>query len=184
VNRVTRDPSHDRDDRPLIGEVARSLRSLSTEIDRLDQVAAERYGLNRTDMRGLDLVGQLGPIAPTSLARQLGFTTGGITSVIDRLEKAGYVRRLPDPRDRRRLLLERTQATAERDQEVFGPMEEAIAKRLARFTDRELEVIRTFLVETRAIIARSSAELAGEAVKSDRGPGHPTRAGTKSGGNR
>jgi DNA-binding MarR family transcriptional regulator len=47
--------------------------------------AADRYGLNRTDMRGLDLIGQAGPLAPTELVRLLGFTTGGITTVIDRL---------------------------------------------------------------------------------------------------
>src|SRR5689334_19808309 len=43
--------------RVLPRQVAASLRALSTEIDRLDQVAADRYGLNRTDMRALDIVG-------------------------------------------------------------------------------------------------------------------------------
>ena len=64
--------------------------------------AADRYGLNRTDMRALDIVGQAGPLAPTALGRLLGFTTGGVTSVLDRLERAGYIRRQPDPSDRRR----------------------------------------------------------------------------------
>jgi DNA-binding MarR family transcriptional regulator len=166
-----------------VGEVARGLRSLSTEIDRLDQVAAEHYGLNRTDMRGLDLVGQFGPIAPTALARRLGFTTGGVTSVIDRLERAGYVRRLPDPGDRRRLLLEKTQTTVERDREVFGPMEEATARHLEGFRDAELETIRTFLAEMRAIIARASAVVAGEPLDAKDRPRRSRRADIKSGGN-
>ena len=88
--------------RALPRQVAASLRALSTEIDRLDQAAADRYGLNRTDMRALDIVGQAGPLAPTALARLLGFTTGGVTSVLDRLERAGYIARRPDPGDRRR----------------------------------------------------------------------------------
>ena len=80
-------------ERALPAQVTGSLRALSTEIDRLDQAAADRYGLNRTDMRALDIISWAGPLAPTDLARQLGFTTGGVTTVLDRLERAGYIRR-------------------------------------------------------------------------------------------
>src|SRR5262247_1705136 len=106
----------------LPARVADGLRALSTEIDRLDQAAADRYGLNRTDMRALDIVGRAGPLAPTALARRLGITTGGVTSVLDRLEQAGYIRRRPDPGDRRRQVVETTEATAARDKEVFGDL--------------------------------------------------------------
>ncbi len=75
--------------RPLVRAVQAELRSLSTEIDRLDALAAEAFGLNRTDMRCLDLLGRGGPQTPTELAHALGFTTGGITTVVDRLEQAG-----------------------------------------------------------------------------------------------
>ena len=101
--------------RAVPGQVAGSLRALSTEIDRLDQAAADLYGLNRTDMRALDIVGRAGPLAPTALARLLGFTTGGVTTVLDRLERAGYVRRRPDPADRRRQVVEIIDVTAVRD---------------------------------------------------------------------
>ena len=77
----------------LPAQVADGLRARSTEIDRLDQAAADLFGLNRTDMRALDIVGRAGPLTPTDLARLLGFTTGGVTTVLDRLERAGYVRR-------------------------------------------------------------------------------------------
>src|SRR5215469_9311966 len=126
-------------------QVAASLRALSTEIDRLDQVAADRYGLNRTDMRALDIVGQAGPLAPTALARLLGITTGGVTTVLDRLERAGYVRRQPDPSDRRRQVVQITEATAGRDREVFGDLIRQTADLLATFTDDQLAVIRDFL---------------------------------------
>src|SRR5499425_991828 len=109
-------------DRVLPGQVAAALRALSTEIDRLDQAAADRYGLNRTDMRALDITGRTGPLAPTDLARQLGFTTGGVTTVLDRLERTGYIRRRPDPGDRRRQVVETTEATTARDEEVFGDL--------------------------------------------------------------
>src|SRR5262249_62332870 len=93
----------------LPARVTGSLRALSTEIDRLDQVAAERYGLNRTDMRALDILGRAGPLAPTALARLLGFTTGGGPTVLDRPEEAGDIRRRPDPRDRPRQVGETTE---------------------------------------------------------------------------
>src|SRR5262249_11265327 len=102
---------------------------------------------------------QLGPLSPTDLARRMGFTTGGITTVIDRLERAGYVRRAPDLDDRRRLLLEATEVTAERDRSVFGELGRRMVGGLAGSSARELKVIRTFLDRTREITGRYASEL-------------------------
>jgi len=152
-------------ERALPRQVAASLRALSTEIDRLDQAAADRYGLNRTDMRALDIVGQAGPLAPTALARMLGFTTGGVTAVLDRLERAGYIRRRPDPGDRRRQVVETTEATAARDKEVFGDLIRGTSELLATYADDELRVIHHFLTRSRQLTAAYADALGG---------GHPT----------
>src|SRR5215831_475380 len=144
-------------ERALAGQVAGSLRALSTEIDRLDQVAADRYGLNRTDMRALDILGQAGPLAPTALARMLGVTT-----VLDRLERAGYVRRRPDPGDRRRQVVQATEATAVRDQEVFGDLIRGTGDLLASYTDDQLRVIQDFLDRTRQLTATYADTLGGQ----------------------
>lgn len=140
-------------ERALPGQVVAGLRALSTEIDRLDQAAAERYGLNRTDMRALDIIGRAGPLAPTALARLLGFTTGGVTTVLDRLEKAAYIRRRPDPGDRRRQLVETIEATAARDEEVFGDLIRGTRDLLTDYTSDELLVIRDFLDRVRRLTA-------------------------------
>src|SRR5262245_19721418 len=163
-------------ERALPGQVADSLRALSTEIDRLDQAAAERYGLNRTDMRALDILGRAGPLAPTALARLLGFTTGGVTTVLDRLEKAGYIRRRPDPGDRRRQLVETTEATAARDEEVFGDLIRGTRDLLAGYTHDELLVIRGFLDRVRPPTAARPAALARHAGPA-RGSAEPPRHG-------
>ena len=155
-------------ERPLPGQVAGGLRALSTEIDRLDQAAADRYGLNRTDMRALDIISRAGPLAPTDLARQLGFTTGGVTTVLDRLERAGYIRRRPAPGDRRRLVVEATQATAARDAEVFGGLIRQTGDLLAAYTDDQLLVIDDFLTCTRQLTAAYA-----DALSSAAQPGVP-----------
>jgi len=146
-------------ERSLPAQVTGSLRALSTEIDRLDQAAADRYGLNRTDMRALDIVGRAGPLAPTDLARLLGFTTGGVTTVLDRLERAGYIRRRPDSDDRRRLVVEATQATAARDAEVFGSLIRQTGDLLASYTDDQLLVIHDFLTRICELTAAYAATL-------------------------
>jgi DNA-binding MarR family transcriptional regulator len=145
------------------GQVADGLRALSTEIDRLDRAAADRYGLNRTAMRALDILGRAGPLAPTALARLLGFTTGGVTTVLDRLEKAGYIRRRPDPGDRRRQLVETTEATAARDEKVFGDLIRGTRELLAGYTHDELLVIRDFLDRIRQLTAAHADALASHA---------------------
>jgi DNA-binding MarR family transcriptional regulator len=145
--------------RPLLAEAYGSLRALSTEIDRLDQAAADRFGLNRTDMRVLEILGD-GPLAPTALAHRLGMTTGGVTSVLDRLERAGYVRRRNDPRDRRRQIVETTPATAAREREVFESLIDATTRFLDSYTDEQLLVINDFLSRMRRLTATHAESLA------------------------
>jgi len=157
-------------ERALPGRVAASLRALSTEIDRLDHAAAERYGLNRTDMRALDITGRAGPLAPTDLARLLGFTTGGVTTVLDRLEHAGYIRRTPDPADRRRLAVQATEATHARNQEVFGDLIHATTDLLATYTDDQLAVIDDFLTRARQLTAAYAGTLSGRGSTRSRQP--------------
>jgi DNA-binding MarR family transcriptional regulator len=148
-------------ERALPAQVTGSLRALSTEIDRLDQAAADRYGLNRTDMRALDIVGRAGPLTPTDLARLLGFTTGGVTTVLDRLERAGYVRRRADAADRRRLVVETTAATTARDQEVFGDLIRQTGELVAAYTEDQLAVIDDFLTRARQLTAAYASTLSG-----------------------
>jgi DNA-binding MarR family transcriptional regulator len=155
------------ENRPAVQDVLLGLRALSTEMDRLDQVAAERYGLNRTDMRGLEIVSRQGPLAPTELARLLGLTTGGVTTVIDRIERAGYVRRRPDRSDRRRLLVEATPLTTARDIEVFADLVRATAESLAAYSARDLAMIHGFLETTRAITTAHATAIV------SRSPGSP-----------
>ena len=111
-------------------------------------------------MRALDIIGREGPVAPTELARSMGFTTGGVTTVVDRLERAGYVRRCRDGPDRRRLTVEATEATHERDQAVFGRLQQATARFLRAYGEDELRVVDGFLDGMRNVVVEYTMALA------------------------
>jgi DNA-binding MarR family transcriptional regulator len=121
-------------------------------------------------MRCLELLGQAGALAPTELANALGFTTGGITTVIDRLERSGYGRRRPDPADRRRIIVEATELVARREAEVFGRLIECTAALAAAYSDADLATIRDFLGRSRETIAAHAESLLQQSSTS---PAHP-----------
>ncbi len=70
------------------------------------QQLADRVGLHMTDMQCINLLDLLGPVTPGKLAAWTGLTTGGVTVMLDRLEKAGFIRREPNPNDRRSILVQ------------------------------------------------------------------------------
>lgn len=67
--------------------------------------AAEKIGLSLTDMQMIHMLQLYGPSTPTRLAAGTGLSSGGVTVALDRLEKGGYIRREPNPADRRSLLI-------------------------------------------------------------------------------
>ena len=82
-------------------------RGLSGDFDRLSQTVAAKVGLTQTDLLAIDLISRDNEVTAGQLARELNLTTGAITGLIDRLQKAGLARRVDDPNDRRRVLVGR-----------------------------------------------------------------------------
>jgi DNA-binding MarR family transcriptional regulator len=127
----------------------------------LSQAVADHVGLNPTDVEALDILRRDGPLSAGRLAEVTGLSTGGaITKLIDRLERVGYVRREPDPADRRRVLV---RALVERAEHELGPLyaglEEAMRALLAGYSDEEIEVILDFSARTNRIIAAQIAQV-------------------------
>src|SRR5512133_1418905 len=77
----------------------------------MDAKTAAYLGLNLTD--AIDVIDQHGRITAGDLAKALRLTTGAVTTVVDRLERAGFARRVADPDDRRRVLIEITPVVRE-----------------------------------------------------------------------
>ena len=109
-------------------------------VDALDQRAADRLGLNRTDLRCLDLLfdAAAAPLSPGELAIAAGMTTGGVTTAIDRLERAGYVTRERDSADRRRVTVRPTPLAERAAYEIYGPVARDGAAFLEQYDDEVL----------------------------------------------
>lgn len=122
---------------------------------------ADRVGLHVTDLRCLNLLSQAGPLTAGELGQQTGLgTTGAVTRMVDRLERAGYVRRAVDPRDRRRVIIgpvpERLAELAPHYQGMAAAWDEL----LARYSDQELEVFLELFDRLHELSRRQLAELA------------------------
>jgi DNA-binding MarR family transcriptional regulator len=163
----------------LIVEVIAALRADGSARDALDQAVAERLGINITDLRCLDVLDQHGGSTPGEIATALGLTTGAVTTLLDRLERAGYVRRVRDSTDRRRVNVELTPRSIELAGELYGPMAVDGHALLAGYEARELELLRDFLQSSRALQARHEARVrasgpAAARARPDRRPGAGT----------
>src|SRR5205085_7594705 len=96
--------------RDLVDELIREFRTGGNQDDAFDRLAADRLGVNDTDLHCLNILENSGGITAGELAARAGITTGAVTGVIDRLEGARYARRRSDPADRRRVKVEVTPA--------------------------------------------------------------------------
>src|SRR5262245_65949795 len=89
-----------------IDSVLRSLRRVNLQGSFFGQTVAIRFGLSESDIETLEELIDIGASTAGKLSEVTGLTSGAVTRVIDRLEQAGYVRRVPDPTDRRRVIVE------------------------------------------------------------------------------
>src|SRR5262245_39140786 len=105
----------------LIAEVGRRIQAFQDATDEMDEAVADRLGVNRTDLRCLSVVSQAGVMTPSALAEAAGLTRGAMTTALDRLERAGYLRRVRDQEDRRSVRVELAREAVKAVQALYGP---------------------------------------------------------------
>jgi DNA-binding MarR family transcriptional regulator len=143
-----------------------AVRAYQTAVDNFDQAMADHIGINRTDARCADLIDQAGGMTAGELAKAAGLTTGAVTAVIDRLEKAGIAQRVADQSDRRRVRIEATPKLWELSEPLLGPMlaesrpivEDLTDAEITRFTEfmnRVIELQARHTERVRALPKRS-----------------------------
>ena len=129
----------------LSAQTTREVRRQQNAYDRFHDAVAGYLRVNRTDLRCLDLLDQHGRQTAGELAEATGLTTGAVTAMIDRLERAGYVQRLRDPGDRRRVLVEATELARKYAMQVYAPLAEQAAPLYDRFSEQQMLTILDFL---------------------------------------
>src|SRR5690348_17823181 len=101
----------------------------------------ESLGFNGTDMECLRLLFQKGIATPSELARHTGLTSGATTAMLDRLEKADFIERRPNPDDRRGTLIAPTKSGAEKTASWFESARKAQDELISSYSEKELEII-------------------------------------------
>jgi DNA-binding MarR family transcriptional regulator len=124
----------------LLAELTDEVRASQRATDVLDDVMCELLGVNRTDGRCVDILEQHGRMSAGELAEASALSTGAVTAVIDLLERSCYARRVPDPSDRRRVLVEPTPLARQRSWELMGPLGEEGARLTAPYSDEQLRL--------------------------------------------
>ncbi|NOK57620.1 MAG: MarR family transcriptional regulator [Chloroflexi bacterium AL-W] len=104
-----------------------------------------KLGLNITDSECLSFLSIKGASTPKDISHYTGLTTGSTTAMLDRLEKAEFIRRRPNPHDRRGALIEINEKWTETVGPIVMGVQKAQAKLIASYSDKELEIIVDFL---------------------------------------
>ena len=134
----------------IIQAIIEKRREMSTETIMFHQSVADVLGLHITDHKCLDLIRQYGAMPAGRIAELTGLTTGAVTGIIDRLEKAGYVRRANDPKDRRRTIVEPigNKKWERKIEAIFIPFHERMHKLLSSYSDGELDFLLDVLTKS------------------------------------
>jgi DNA-binding MarR family transcriptional regulator len=106
---------------------------------------AHQLGMPVTDVHAVGALVELGPIGARQLADLMGMTTGAVTRLVDRLERGGFVRREPDPNDRRRIVLRVVPDRVGEIARYYEPMGRRWQERVADYSNKELRFLLTFL---------------------------------------
>jgi len=136
-------------------------RELSTAVVLFHEAIAAQLGMSATEWKCLSLLDQHGPATAGRLAQLSGFTTGAITGIVDRLERAGFVRREPHPSDRRSIVI-RSLGLGDLKPKIgpiFASLGRAVAALNARYTPVELTAIQSYLEGMTHVLRAETARL-------------------------
>ena len=136
-----------------IADAGNAMQAYQRSTQAFDDAIGRALGLNPTDLRCLDWLVD-GPKSAGTLTRGTGLSSAATTTLIDRLEAKGYVRRVLDPSDRRRVLVEMTPEGFERVGRFYGPLVADGSRLLDGFSVDEIERMVCWLEAARELTDR------------------------------
>jgi DNA-binding MarR family transcriptional regulator len=163
----------------LMQELETAMRKASAQGTIFAAAVAERAGISSSDMDCMDFLNLEGRMTAGRLAELTGLTTGAITGVVDRLEKAGFVRRERDESDRRKVFIAPVPARMMEIGHFYQLMQRAMEKQAASYTDTELKLLLRYATESYQSILAATTELKAmmEAQPKGKAAKKPARAG-------
>ncbi|MFC4857652.1 MarR family winged helix-turn-helix transcriptional regulator [Actinophytocola glycyrrhizae] len=134
-------------------------RQLSTAVVAFHEAVGTHLGVSAVDQRALGVIAAGGSLSAGALAKEIGLTPGAVTGMVDRLERAGLVRRAQDPADRRRVVISVAANGRGVFGEVFAGLSAAMNEVVARYTEEEQQVIADYVTRTIEILREQTREL-------------------------
>lgn len=125
------------------------------------EAVAAHLGMSSAEWKCLGLLEQHGPSTAGRLAEWSGFTTGAITGIVDRLERAGYVRRERHSTDRRSVIVHplRLDELKQRAAPIFGSLRTAMKSVTKRYSKAELAAIEDYLARVTEMLREETTRL-------------------------
>jgi DNA-binding MarR family transcriptional regulator len=127
----------------------------------LNRAVASRIKVNPTDVEALGVLDVVGSVTPTRLASLLAMGTGSMTVVLDRLERAGFVRRVRDTKDRRSITIELVPERLGEIAAIYAPIQPRAAEIAMSYSETELAVIADYLARSNDMLNELVLALAG-----------------------
>jgi DNA-binding MarR family transcriptional regulator len=135
-------------------------RELSARTLMFHAAVSDRVGLSAVEHKALDLLSRAGALTAGQLAELTGLTTGAITGLVDRLEKAGFVRRDSHPSDRRKVVIQPVLEKMEADlAPLFADLGQQMEELLSGYSDQELAIIQDFVSRSITVLQAETTKL-------------------------
>jgi len=163
----------------LLQELEEAMRRSSAQGVLFGQTVANVAGISGSDLECLDFLNLEGRVTAGRLAEVTGLTTGAITGVVDRLEKAGFVRRERDETDRRKVFIATVPENVATIGRYYVPMQAAMHKVWSSYSEAELHLLLRFATDGYKAVLEATEALKGlidaPKEKAVRKPGRPRR---------
>jgi DNA-binding MarR family transcriptional regulator len=143
----------------LLNDLLTEIRRMSVETMLLSAIVAERIGINPTDLTWLALIEPHREVTAGELAELSGLTTGAVTGLIDRLEKAGFVERRRDPDDRRKVYVRPNPGNSDRIEPHFARATEQVRELWGSYSEEQLLLLRDFFTRSHQILHEERVRL-------------------------
>ncbi|MBD0281685.1 MAG: MarR family transcriptional regulator [Thermoleophilaceae bacterium] len=140
-------------------ELLRALRRFGLEDDRLDAIVARRFGAAPAEFKAMDHILATGGLTPGQLGDRLALSSGAVTALVDRLERLGWVKRVPHPTDRRSVIVSKASPKLSAGEAIYESFAEALAREASKMSPKERAACARFLEAAADIAAERATEL-------------------------